>query len=506
MEQTRGRDPKPRRQGGGRSTHYAARREERGTIGQHAAEWSDAAAHSVFAALHAGGARHGTAICRYTEEVLTGGQDGLGEFVAKNCGGICAADKAVAMEVMLWHAHRLAQATARGDRVRRTRTFLKPLRERARARGLVGVLDVGPCTAPATDTFHKWLAADLQEVERRREMAAGGRTQAGLAAWPLGWMTGWGAVCYERAAERLLVEGSPSAPSEAMVRRVVRTDCLPTAVASAADHYVLVGPGGSRYMSVEEVARAFGIAGASPLTKALTDPAVMTAVQAVSCLGRSVHVGVARLILAALLRRRVIRPGLTYGSAYSGVDGVAAALEMELGARWHYRFASDVLPRVRSALLRAWGGHGLAPNRCHADACGGAATCEETVDLWAATPSCEAFSRRNRGRSREAQCASLREVWASLGYVRSASPSVILVENVDELEVTTPLTGLLQRLAGYTVETAVLDPRTALGEPMARVRRFWVLVRDPPPAPQAAMGVVSSAGESEAQDPMGAAH
>ncbi|KAL1514684.1 hypothetical protein AB1Y20_003772 [Prymnesium parvum] len=72
MGPARNPNPRPRRQGGGRSVSYSARREdERGTVGQHAAEWSDAAARSVFSALHEGRVRQGLAICKFTEGILS---------------------------------------------------------------------------------------------------------------------------------------------------------------------------------------------------------------------------------------------------------------------------------------------------------------------------------------------------------------------------------------------------------------------------------------------------
>jgi len=85
---------------------------------------------------------------------------------------------------------------------------------------------------------------------------------------------------------------------------------------------------------VAEVARSFGIEDSSPLMAPLLAPEVISEVQAVSCLGRSVHVGVARRIVRMLMARGLIAAGATYGSAYSGVDGVAAAMESELGDSW----------------------------------------------------------------------------------------------------------------------------------------------------------------------------
>lgn len=485
--------------------HYRAQREARGSVGQHAAEWSDAAARSVHAALHAGSEAHGVAVGLFTERLLRGSTGDLERFVSRDCHGLCAADRAVALEIMGCNATRMSEATTREARTRRTRSFLKPLRERARARGVLGRLEVAPLVTPAgIATFHKWLSRVPGE-DRHRQLLVGGRAQDGIATWPLDWLTAAGAVCYERAAGRLSAEFGGE-PSEAAVRTLIRTDVLPTAVASAADHYLLVSPGGEvRYLTVVEVARSCGISETSPLMAALNAPEVMSEVQAVSCLGRGVHVGVARLIVRMLIGRGLITPGATYGSAYSGVDGVAAALEAELGETWSYRFASDRLAHVRAALLHAWSGRGLTPSRCHGAAHHGAATAEEAVDLWSLTPSCEPFSRRNRGRSREAQCACLAEVWASLSYARAAAPRVILVENVVEPEVSAPLTGLLQRLEGYVVESAVLDPRVALGEPVARERRFWVLTRTYGPRNHAAYSG-GEASSSVAHDPMGAAH
>ena len=56
------------------------------------------------------------------------------------------------------------------------------------------------------------------------------------------------------------------------VRGLVKTRVLPTAVANASDHYVVISPGGRglRYMSVNEYARAFGIPHESPLCYMLT--------------------------------------------------------------------------------------------------------------------------------------------------------------------------------------------------------------------------------------------
>ena len=51
------------------------------------------------------------------------------------------------------------------------------------------------------------------------------------------------------------------------------------------------------------------------------------------------------------------------------------------------------------------------------------------------------------------------------------------MENVTEASGTGPITGLLSRLEGYTMEKGELDPQTTAHAPMARERTFWVLTR-----------------------------
>ena len=64
-----------------------------------------------------------------------------------------------------------------------------------------------------------------------------------------------------------------------------------------------------------------------------------------------------------------------------------------------------------------------------------------------------------------------------MAYVRLQRPKVVVVENVNEPSSSGPITGLLCRLAGYSLETGVLDPREVAKMPIARERRYWILVR-----------------------------
>ena len=109
---------------------------------------------------------------------------------------------------------------------------------------------------------------------------------------------------------------------------------------------------------------------------------LLTAPQAVSCLGRSVHVSVARQVVATLFQNGTLATGLSYGSAFSGVDTFAAAVEAETGGDFTYSFASEGDEIPRRGLLQAWRGHGLTNPSCYWDARSEAARNAPYVDLY----------------------------------------------------------------------------------------------------------------------------
>ena len=75
-------------------------------------------------------------------------------------------------------------------------------------------------------------------------------------------------------------------------------------------------------MSVEEVGRGFGLEKESALMRMLTAPEVLTVNQAVACLGRGVHVGVARQVVMTLRARGHLRVGLRVPVRQSREAGV----------------------------------------------------------------------------------------------------------------------------------------------------------------------------------------
>ena len=88
------------------------------------------------------------------------------------------------------------------------------------------------------------------------------RTRRGIGAWPLGWLCREGTegvVCFERAKGRIDKEHGGT-PNEKIVKAVVKRDELLTLTANPSDHYVVLSPkAGPRFMTVQEVARAFAV-------------------------------------------------------------------------------------------------------------------------------------------------------------------------------------------------------------------------------------------------------
>ena len=185
---------------------------------------------------------------------------------------------------------------------------------------------------------------------------------------------------------------------------------------------------------------------------------------------------VVRAIMRQLKARGLIASGLSYGSAFSGVDLIAEAIDLELGGKFAYEFASESDAKLRGCLIHSWGARGLEEGRCHADACGEEAMAEAGVDLFALTASCRPFSRRNHRSTPEDRVEALTDVAAGLRYVSRAQPRLVLVENVAEPCATGPITGMLRRVPGYDLEMEEIDPRD-VHVAVARARQYWLLRR-----------------------------
>jgi hypothetical protein len=75
-----------------------------------------------------------------------------------------------------------------------------------------------------------------------RPLEPGGRVEAGLPKWDWSLFTGIAYVCYERSHGRRVSDspGELFAPRPAIVERLILRECLPTAIVSAGDHYVVI--------------------------------------------------------------------------------------------------------------------------------------------------------------------------------------------------------------------------------------------------------------------------
>ena len=382
-------------------------------------------------------------------------------------------DGKVAANVLAFHA-RKARASKNGKvQHAAMHTCMKQLRKRVAAGEIAKPISVKAAEHGGPTNFAAWLSP-APAKERLRPIAKCKRIKGGISKWDLHWMEGPQVVCYERAAGRIKAE-RPRCRGRPFTRRLLRSTELQTAVASAGDHRVLLAPGKApRFLSVGEEARAMDVPAASSLTGMLMGTACGTPRQAVIALGGAVHVGVGRCIVRELMQRKWLKRGARYGSAYSGIDTFAAAMEAELGAQFKYVFASEHEERLRRALVCAWGGHGLKATHVYDDAEGEAATHAPRVDLYVCTAVCDPHSKHNRQRSEETQMEGMEGVERALRYVENRRPAIVVAENVNEASVVGPLGAMLRRLEGYEWEEGVLDALTTARVPVSRERYFWI--------------------------------
>ena len=189
-----------------------------------------------------------------------------------------AGDRELASTIVAEHSNRMAEAKDQADQKAKARSFLKPLRERRAVRGRPHRLTIG--IAPETAETIADILSSHPEKDRLKDIRKSQRIMAGVTKWPLGWLRGPGVVCYERAAGRIKNErhGRPDAE---FMKGVVKQEALPTAVASASDHYVVLQPQHQpRFMSVNEVARAFAVPEGGLMSNMLTATTTLSVNQA----------------------------------------------------------------------------------------------------------------------------------------------------------------------------------------------------------------------------------
>lgn len=459
---------------GGRSVRYEERRAQRGVEQIRAPGWSDAAACMVMQSIQAAHrAAGGATLYSVVADILLSSSRLRSFLQALRLG---TGDRGVAEEVLKYYAVRMRAAGSRkAQRDKVARALMNPLRRRHAAAGGADMQPTIQLTVPRRGgpTFHQWLSVQPR-LDRRRDISDCTRILRGLSRWPLGWLDDLGVVCYERAHGRVTEEGRGRV-SERLARGLVHRHHMPTAVANRADHYVLLSPiNPPRFLTVAEVSRSFGLSCQSPLYHTLCATETLTPTQAVTCLGRAVHVGVAIALLDPWVGSVLPKRGLRYASLYSGIDTFAAAVD-ELAQDWEYVFACEKDDACRRTLHEAWGARGLSDRSIYYDAESDEVCRAAPVDLLSVTPDCEEFSPRNHSRSYADQQEALRGLWRGLGYVRLAQPKVVIVENVADVSAVEAITGVLRRLPGYAVARRVVDPYADLMIPVSRTRCYWVL-------------------------------
>ena len=92
--------------------------------------------------------------------------------------------------------------------------------------------------------------------------------------------------------------------------------------------------------------------------------------------------------MVTLLEEGKLTLPIAYGSAFSGIDTFASAVDQATGGLWTYEFASEPDPIARRVLLRAWSRHGLSELGRFKNACSLEACMAPTVDLFVCTPEC----------------------------------------------------------------------------------------------------------------------
>ena len=220
--------------------------------------------------------------------------------------------------------------------------------------------------------------------------ASGQGPLAHLKAWGLWDACPAGVVVFGRAGDRVRAwrkgagAGTATTPPAQLAFALVHTGVVPTATASRPDQFWLTEQ--QRYMSVREVCRVMGVRDDNPLSAALQR--VRCPTNAVSFLGRAIHVDIAKVILTFLKGMRVLPDTLTYASACSGIDTFAAAVHDMWGDSWRYAHAAEPDTQPRNVLADAWG---LDPSNIYMDAGSPEAQAAERADLFVLSPECNAF-------------------------------------------------------------------------------------------------------------------
>ena len=378
-----------------------------------------------------------------------------------------------AIDVLSYMRDRLRCMASAADKTKVCENFVRTLNKKGNAAKRV-VAVTRPIAAPRRGDVDGWRSApDAQD--RRRDSSRGAVTQAALTSWGIAGLPG--ALAPQRSRRRMARECArvPGRTPQQFAPTLLHTSALPTLTANTSDQWVWAD---GRHFSVEETARACGVADGSPLHRGLRAGGGLTVRQATRALGEGVHVHVAKhvvgLALQDLLPRAEGSP-FTYASAFSGLDGIAAALHEHLaGSPMHYAFAAERDDRLRGVLCHTWAGEGLVSECAFKNARQLPHLRLPRVALFSCTPSCKPFSESNPRWTHRERAAVLADLHSALHYVRTHKPDRVILENLTAEDAVIGIDTMVGQLSDYEFERHDLCPFRDFGIPTRRRRSYWV--------------------------------
>ena len=439
--------------------------------------WSPAAAASAYRVIQSTAARQGTPSTIFVAKAFV--EDASWKLLTRAVAStaVPALQRSCVLAVLEHHREK-ARSIQHAGRRAAAESFYRAVRRRAAECPELPTIGVPTAGVMRPSSFHAWIDTVLPADAAVRKTPASS-TETG----PFGFWNRWkmsrvehdGVICFARAGDRVRTwrndtgAESDAPPPIQLARALVHPTVLPTAMAAKQDQYWL--PRLGRYMAVHEVTRAFGLRDDSPLTKVLC--ANKRPASAVQLLGRAIHAGVAHALLQTLDRDGLLPANLTYASACSGIDTFAEAVDMIRPGAWVYSHAAESEAAQRAVFTSAWG---LSEEDIFHDAqhAGQGAL----VDLYAVSPDCANFSRRNHSRDVGAIADGATDASAVLAFVKERRAAVVVIENVDEVDGVAAITTVLLGIGGYTWREQKLNPGEHAGAPVARERHFWVGVRE----------------------------
>ena len=243
----------------------------------------------------------------------------------------------------------------------------------------------GPCLESQRTEQHRssqeakpsgwWLdQTSCQKVPPRAKPAAASKRVMEIKSWGLGRLgviPRHAIICYNRAKGRVDEwrrnhgKGAHAKPPIELARALVHTNIIPTTVAQPGDHWYLIAA--NRWVTPTEGLRIFGVRPEASLTKTIIEGRTnLSAQNILSALGKAVKIDTCREALKMTDLAELHGP-LRYGSAFSGIDLFAAAVE-EQYPNMQYLHAAESSPSAASALAEIYKDRGLTAARCHADA------------------------------------------------------------------------------------------------------------------------------------------